>query len=171
MVILEARDRWLRGQRRALNRVASEEQFVNRIVRQPVRVIRVRIPAGEAEDALRQQILERMPDLSWLTFVDQTARESVDQPIAALGRFQQHGTAIRARVWLIERGDEGFVVEVWKENSLWYRGVAQSKASVVGKSSCGNGFVPCGGFCVSTEIGPFGRVEDERGVGRRGESL
>ena len=50
---------------------------------------------------------------------------------------------------------EGFVEEVWKENSLWYGVVARSKASVVGKSSSGNGFVPCGGFCVSTEIGPF----------------
>ena len=56
---------------------------------------------------------------------------------------------------LIERRDEGLVEEVGEENSLWYGFVAQSKASVVGKSSCGNGFVPCGGFCVSTRIGPF----------------
>ena len=134
MNILETRDRRLRGQGRAFDRVAPEEQFVNRIVRQSVRVIGIRIPAGEAEDPLRQQILERMPHLPWLTIVDQTARESVDQPVPALRGFQQNGAAVGARMWLIKRRDEGFVEEVWKENSLWYRVVAQAKASVVGKA-------------------------------------
>ncbi len=96
-----------------------------------------------------------MPHFARLSIVDQAPREPVNQPVARFRGFEQHRAAVGARMGLIERRDEGFVEEVGKENSLWYRVVAQSKASVVGKSSCGNGFVPCGGFCVSTELGPF----------------
>jgi hypothetical protein len=65
------------------------------------------------------------------------------------------GAAIGTGVRLVEGRDERFVEEVLKQNGLWYGVAAQATASVVEQSSCGNGFVPCGGFCVSTEIGPF----------------
>jgi hypothetical protein len=96
-----------------------------------------------------------VPHFSSLTILDEAPGEPIDQPVARVRGLEQDRAAIRARVGLIERRDEGCVEEVWEEDSLWYRFVAQSKASVVGKSSCGNGFVPCGGFCVSIEIGPF----------------
>src|SRR5207244_4527157 len=40
-----------------------------------------------------------------------------------------------------------------EQSVVWCRRAIESLR--VGKSSCGNGFVPCGGFCVSTRIGPF----------------
>jgi hypothetical protein len=116
--------------------------------------------AREPEDALRQEIRERVPHFPGLPIIDEASGEAIDQPITRFRGLEQDRAAIRARMRLIERGDEGFVEEVWKENSLWYRVVAQSKASVVRKSSCGNGFVSCGGFCVSTEIGPFVNYPD-----------
>ena len=128
---------------------------MNRVVREPIGVVRIGMAAGEPEDPLRQQIHERMPHLPGLPIIDEAAGEAIDQPVARLRGLDQNRSAIRARVWLIEGRDEGFVEEVWEEDSLWYRVVAQAKASVVGESSLANGFVPCGGFCVSTEIGPF----------------
>ena len=105
--------------------------------------------AGQPEDALCQQILERVPHLPRLAIIDEASREAINQSVPRFRRLEQDRAAIRARVRLIERRDEGLVEEVWEKNSLWYRLVAQAKASVVGKSSCGNGFLPCGGFCVS----------------------
>ena len=133
VVIFEARDRGLRGQRGPVHRVAPEQQFVHRIVGQSVRVIRVRIPAGQPKDALRQQITQRMLDLPGLAIVDQAAREAVDQPIAPVGGVQQHGAAVGARVRLIEGGDEGAIEEVRKQDSLCYRRLVQRNRLRVGK--------------------------------------
>jgi hypothetical protein len=96
-----------------------------------------------------------VPHFPRLPIIDEAASEACDQSVARVRGFEQDRSAIRTRVGLIERRDDRFVEEVWEKDSLWYRVVAQSKASVVEKSSCRNGFVPCGGFCVSTEIGPF----------------
>jgi hypothetical protein len=128
---------------------------VHRVVGQAIGIVRIRVAARDSENALGQQILERVPHFPRLPILDQASGEAIDQAIARFRGLEQHRAAVGARVGLIEGRDEGFVEEVWEENSLWYRVIAQSKASVVGKSSCGNGFVPCGGFCVSTEIGPF----------------
>jgi hypothetical protein len=96
-----------------------------------------------------------VPHFPRLPIIDEASGKAINQPIARFRGLEQDRAAIRTRVGLIERRDDRFVEEVWEKDSLWYRFVAQSKASVVGKSSCGNGFVPCGGFCVSPEIGPF----------------
>ena len=107
---------------------------MNRVVREPIGVVRIGIAAGEPEDALGQQILERVPHLPRLPILDEASGEAIDQPVARFRGLEQDRAAIRARVGLIERRDEGFVEEVWEEDSLWYRVGAQSKASVVGKS-------------------------------------
>jgi hypothetical protein len=96
-----------------------------------------------------------VPHFPWLPIIDEASGKALDQPVARFRGLEQDRSTIRARVGLIERRNDRFVEEVGEEDSLWYRFVAQSKASVVGKSSCGNGFVPCGGFCVSIEISPF----------------
>ncbi len=155
VAILEARDRGLRGERVAVDGIAAQQELVNRVVREPVGVIGIRIAAGEAEDPLGQQVPERVPHLPRLPIVDQATREAIDQAVRAFGGVQQDRAAIGTRVRLVEGRDQRFVEEVRKQNGLWYRVAAQAKASVVEHSSCGNGFVPCGGFCVSIEIGPF----------------
>jgi hypothetical protein len=154
-LVFEARDRGLRGERVAVDRITAAQELVNRVVGKPTRVVRIGMAAGEPVDALRQQILERVPDFPRLPIIDEAPRKVINQPVARFRGLEQDRAAIRTRVGLIERRGEGFGEEVGKENSLWYGVVAQPKASVVGKSSCGNDFVPCGGFCVSTRIGPF----------------
>ena len=57
---------------------------------------------------------ERVPYFSGLTILDQTAGEAVDQPVARLRGLEQDRAAVRARVRLIERRDEGLVEEVGK---------------------------------------------------------
>ena len=82
----------------------------------------------------------------------ETGRQPRRQIQAAVGRLQQDRAAVRTGVRLIEDRDEGLVEEVWEENSLWYRVVGQIKRLRRGKSSCGNGFLPRGGVCVSTDF-------------------
>ena len=57
--VLEPRQRRLRPRRRALERIALEQQLVDRIVDQPRGVVAVRVATGQPEDALAQQIPER----------------------------------------------------------------------------------------------------------------
>jgi hypothetical protein len=77
--------------------------------------------AREPEDALRQQILERMPDFPRLPIIDQATSEALDQSVAPVPRvcgFEQDRAAIRARVRLIKGRDQGFVEEVGEQDSL-----------------------------------------------------
>ena len=55
---------------------------MHRVVREPRRVIRIGIAAGKAVDALRQQILERVPHVPRLTILDEAPSEAINQPVA-----------------------------------------------------------------------------------------
>jgi hypothetical protein len=116
--IFKPRDRRLRSQRLADNRIAAEQQLVNRIVAEPGGIVGVGVPTGEPKDPLRQQLGERVPHLRRLPIVDHTPGEAVDQTVPPLGRLEQDGAAIGTRVLLIEGGDEGTIEEIRKENSL-----------------------------------------------------
>ena len=154
-LVFEARHRRLRGERLARHRVPIEQELVNRVVGEPVGIVPMGWPHAIAEDALAQQVFQRVPDLAGLPVVDQTLGEPLDQPILSLRRFQQDGPAIGARMLLIERRDEGLGEEVREQDSLWYRLGIQAKASLVVKSRCGNSFLLRGGLCVSSEMGSF----------------
>ena len=108
--------------------------------------------AGDAEDPLTDQLLERVPDLVRRAFVDQTPGERLDQAVHALGRLEQDGAAIGARLLAVELGDEGLVEQIREQDSLWYRVERHARASVVVKTSVDTAFLPHGGSRVSTEI-------------------
>ena len=93
-LILEARDRGLGRERVASDGVAPEQEFVNRVVGEPIGVVRIGMAAGEAEDALRQQLLERVPHLPRLPIIHETAREAIDQSVARVRGFQQDRAAV-----------------------------------------------------------------------------
>ena len=131
--VLEPRDRRLRGQTRARHRVAPEQQLVNWVVGEPVRIVAVGMAAGDAEHPLADQVLERVPDLLRRPAVNQTPAERLDQPVDALGRLEQHGAAVRARLLAVERGHERLAEQIGEENRLCYRGVRHAGASVVAK--------------------------------------
>jgi hypothetical protein len=110
--------------------------------------------AGEPIDALRQQILERVPHFPSLTILDQAPGEAIDQAVARFRGLEQDRSAIRARVGLIERRDQGFVEKVWEENSLWYGVVAQSKASVWEKARVATALYHAEAFVSLLESAP-----------------
>ena len=56
--VLEARDRRLRRQAAAVDRIAPQQQFVDRIVGEPVGIIAVGMAARDREDPLREQIAD-----------------------------------------------------------------------------------------------------------------
>ena len=68
--ILEPRDRRLRGQRLASDRVPPEQQLVDRVVGEVVGVVAIGMTAGNAEDPLPEQFRQRVPDFSGLPPVD-----------------------------------------------------------------------------------------------------
>ena len=111
--------------------------------------------AGDAEHALTNQVLQRVPDRLRYPAVNQTPAERLDQPVDALGGLEQHGAAIGARLLSVERGHERLVEQIGEENRLCYRGVRHARASVVPKTSVVNSFLAHGGFCVSTHPTPW----------------
>ena len=138
--VLEARESGLRRQRLAGDRIAAEQQLVNGIVAQAVAVVRVGVPAGQSEDALREQIAQRVPHLATLPTVDHAAAQGVDQTVAPLRGFQQNRPTVGTRVGLVEGGYQGLVEEIRKEDSLCYRVVAQSKPPLWGKARLATAF-------------------------------
>ena len=134
--ILEPRDRRLRGQHLARDRVPPEQQLVNRVIGEVLGVVAIGMTAGNAENPLAEQLRQRVPDLPGLPPVHQTPGETRHQPIHALRRLEQDGAAIGSRVLAVERCDERLVEEIQKEDSLWYRIGRHARASVVGKCMC-----------------------------------
>ena len=152
-VVLKPRDRRLRRQPPAGHRVASQQQLVDRIVGEMVGIVAIGMAAGDTEDPLADQVLERVPNLLRRAFIHQTAGERLDQAIHPLGRLEQHGPAIRTRLLAVEGGHERLVEQIREPNSLWYRGVRHARASVVPKTFVVNSVLAHGGFCVSTGAG------------------
>jgi hypothetical protein len=150
--ILKPRDRRLRGEGLALHRMAVEQQLLDRIVGEPVRIVPIGIAGGDAEDALREHIPQRMRDARRITSVREAGRQSRREIQASVRRLQQDRAAIRTGVRLIDGRDEGLGKEVRKQNTLWYRVVGQIKRLRREESSCGNGFLSRGGVCVSTDF-------------------
>jgi hypothetical protein len=99
---------------------------------------------------LRDQIPQRVLDLSRLPFIHEAARKTVDQSVAFFRGFEQDRAAIGTRLRLIESRDEGLLEEVREENSLWYRVGAQADASVIEKALfCSTGFTTRRCLCFS----------------------
>src|SRR5207249_6910975 len=101
-VVLEARQRRLRGQRVAGHRIAAEQQLVHGIVGEPRRVVGVLVAERQAVDALAEQIRQRMAHLAALPLIEERARESRDQTEPAVGGLEQHGATVGTGVGDLE---------------------------------------------------------------------
>src|SRR5206468_4950081 len=77
--------RGLRGERVSVDGITSEEELVDRVVREPITVVRIGMAAGESVDALRHQILKRVPHLPWLPIIDEASR-SEERRVGKEGR-------------------------------------------------------------------------------------
>ena len=117
-VVLEPRDRRLRRQARAGHRVPPEQQLVDGVVGEVVGIVAIRMTARDAKDPLANHVREGVPNLLRRAFVGQTSCERLDQAVHPLGRLEQNPAAVRACLLLVERGEEGLVEEIWKQDSL-----------------------------------------------------
>jgi len=153
--VLEAGDRRLRRQRRAGNRIAVEQQLLNRILGQPVRVVGIGIAARNAEHALRDELVQGVRNPGRGPGLGQTAGQRGGHAQPRVGRLEQNRTTVRTRVRLIERGHEWLGEQLRKENSLWYRVVAQCERLRGEESLSGNSFLSRGGVCFCTNPQPF----------------
>jgi hypothetical protein len=100
--MLKPGERGRRGQGIPAHRIAPHRQLVQGIVGQPGRVIAVLIPTGQTEEALPQQVADRVPDLVRIPAIGQARRQAVRQLEAVIQRLESHDAAIRAGLRLIE---------------------------------------------------------------------
>jgi len=131
--VLEARNRRLRRQPAAVDRIAPQQQFVDRIVGEPVGVIAVRMATGDRVDALREQIADAVRHPRRRARIRNRRGQCGQQAELAIGRLEQDRAPVGTRVGLIKRRDQGPIEEVGKQNSLCYRVVVQRNRLRVGK--------------------------------------
>ncbi len=87
------------------------------VVGETVAVVAVGVAAGDAEDALTDQVRERVPGLVRRPLVEQTPGERLDQAVDALGCLQQNRPAVGAGLLLVELGDDGLGEHIGEQNS------------------------------------------------------
>ena len=151
--VLEPRQRRLRRQALARNRVSVEQQLVDRVLGETVAIIAVGMAAGDAKDALADQVRERVTGLVRRPLVEQTPGERLDQAVDALGGLQQDRPAVGTGLLLVEPGEQRLVKQIREQNSLWYSVGRHARASVVAQVVVNTALVPHGGSCVCTGIG------------------
>jgi len=103
--VLETRDRRLRCQPLALNRIPIQQHLVNRILGQSIRVVAVRIPAGNPKHALLEKLSQLVGDPIRIPHVTQAVDQSPCQPQPLVRSLQQDRPAIRTASLLVERRD------------------------------------------------------------------
>ena len=117
-----------------LNRVAPQQQFVDRILGEAVRVIAVGMATRDREDALREQIGDAVRDARRRPRIGDRRAERRQQPELAVGRFEHDRAAVRTRMGLIERRDQGPIGHVRKQNRLCYRQLVRRRSPPWGET-------------------------------------
>jgi hypothetical protein len=119
--VLEPRQRGLRPQGGAVERIALEQHLVDRVVDQPGGIVAVGVATGQPEDTLPHQIPERVRDLAGLAPIANGAGQAPGQPELIVGQLQQQGAAVGAGVGLVEPGDDRLGNSVDLQRALRYR--------------------------------------------------
>ena len=104
--VLEARDRRLRGQAAAVDRIAPQQQFVDRIVGEPVAVIAVGMATRDREDPLRDQIADAVRHARRRARIRDRRGQGRQQTQVSVGGFEQDRATVRTRVGLIKGRDQ-----------------------------------------------------------------
>ena len=140
--LLEARHGRLRGQPQTVDRIAVEQQFVNRILGERIAIVAIRVATGDAKHALGDQVADRVRDLRRVPAVRQRGGQRLDDAEPTVHRLQQHRAAVGAGVRLVERRDQGLLEQIGKQNTVWYGRVVQRSRLRLGKSRLINSLVP-----------------------------
>src|SRR5207245_5886790 len=116
---------------RALEPIACGQQLVARVVDRPPGVVAIGVATGQPEDALPQQIPERVRHLAGLATVADRAGQLPRQPEPIVDRFQQDGAAVGTGLRLVEPGDDRPRNPVDPERAVRYTGCSH-RASAFG---------------------------------------
>jgi len=127
--VLEPRQRRLRTEALAIDRITADEHLLDRVRSKVPSVVAVRVTAGDPEDALSEEFDQFVTDLALVPPIDELLRQSLDEPEPTIGCLQQDGAAVGAAIGLIEGGDEGLPKEIWKQDRLSCGIVRQATAS------------------------------------------
>ena len=139
--VLKARERRLRGQILALDRVATAEHLLDRIRSQSARIVGIRVAAGNRVQPLVQQIRDRVADLARLASLINRADHRFGQPEAPIARLQQDRSAIGTGVLLVKFRDNRLVKKIRKQNTLSCAIVIHARASFVTENACVKAFL------------------------------
>ena len=126
---------------------------MDRVVGEAVAVVAVGMAAGDTENALADQVRQRVTSLVRRSLVEQAPGERLDQAVDALGGLQQNRPAVGAGLLLVELGVQRLVEQIREQNSLWYSVGRHARASVVAQVVVNTALVPHGGSCICIGIG------------------
>ena len=118
---------------------------MDRVVGEAVAVVAVEMAAEDAENALADQVRQRLTSLVRRSLVEQALGERLDQTVDALGGLQQNRPAVGAGLLLVELGVQRLLEQIREQNSLWYSVGRHARASVVAQVVVNTAFVPYGG--------------------------
>jgi hypothetical protein len=127
--VLEARQRRLRSHIKSRNRIPVQQHLVHWVGRQSCRVFGVGVTTANGENALRDEVIERVIDLAGLPPVEQTVGQAGNQSVAPFGGLQQHRTAIGGALPLVEFHHHRLIEDLWKQQTLCRVRISQAKAS------------------------------------------
>ncbi len=127
--ILEPRERRLRGQLLATDRVATTEQLLDRVTAQSARIVPIRVAARDGIQALAHQLTDRMLNLVRLAPIIDSADQRLGQAESTIARLQQDRTAIGAAVLLVKLCHHRPAEQIGKQDSLSCAIAVHAKAS------------------------------------------
>jgi hypothetical protein len=139
--VLKARERRLRGQVLALDRIATTEQLLNGVRPQSPGIVAIRITAGDGIEPLAHQVPDGVPDLARLARVSDAADQCLGQSESPIARLQQDRAAVGTGMVLVKFGDDWLVCQIRKQNTLSCAIVIHAKAFFVRRNACGKGFL------------------------------
>lgn len=140
--VLETRQRRLRGECLSRDRIAPHQQLLDRVLGQARRVVAVRVPAGDCEHPLADQIIQCVPDLARLTLLAKAAAQSFGQPQPLIARLEQHRAAIGTAMRLIKLRHHALAEQRREQNTLCCAIVSHAKAPSLVNRSSRNGVLP-----------------------------
>jgi hypothetical protein len=118
--ILEPRERELRGQGRPRDRIAVDQQFVDRVVGQPGGVVAVAVATGEPKDSWPEQLERLMLNLTRLPRIVEARGQALGQPEVGINPLEQDRAAVGAGVLRVEDGDHRLIFRIEFERDLRY---------------------------------------------------
>jgi hypothetical protein len=146
--ILEARQGRLRSQRITVDRITTDEQFVDRVLGKPSRVVAVGVTARESEHPLANELRDVVAHASESAGVVNAVGKPSRETQPGVDRLQQDGPRIGCGPRLVEGHLDRPAKKSWKQNALCRRIRSQEKASSVLKLPLDKLFLARGGFFV-----------------------